>query len=279
MRIVPKIDENSTEIIPEIATAIKESKAVEIQRIRKSSGVVMQTCTQLVSDFDLDYIVLHAPFGWHQIEDLAQNNYVATCRFVEEVVDFSKQHNVAVDILYHIDNSYSVFVESGAIRLLRDLLDIVHSNKVGILLENSILLQPLELGDNLAINRVFEDIQDQHLKFCLDYCHLLASENATGKSVILSCSALHAIRNVHFSKTKNEDGYRDVINTHSQPHDSMQDTKEDLMDLNIRGVDLEHLNLVLEVTESDYSRRNNLLQEIRNFGELKSLKEWPFNEF
>lgn len=51
--------------------------------------------------------------------------------------------------------------------------------------------------------------------------------------------------------------------THGQPHPTLLSVMEDLKYLEVKGVDIDKVWLVLEVAETDYSNRPNLIHEIK----------------
>lgn len=112
-----------------------------------------------------------------------------------------------------------------------------------------------------------QKINNPHLRACIDVCHLHCMANifkmdfdSFMKRYIEKDQAGKYVYQIHFSDTKNNDGY---INkeTHGRKHDSLS---EALQDYNILKLyNMTNANIITEISEENYNTRKDQVDEIK----------------
>lgn len=276
MRILPKIGENEERMHPDLLDKINESKGCEIQLLTDIPDIAFSNAMKSLEKFNLniDYIIVHVPFSMIMLDMVYRNdNYrYHYVKFINRVLDYSETNKVRIDIVTHVNPSYSQFNALGTEDFLMGILAAINRSRVRLLIENSII--SLNEDDNAESTEeaIFRQIRHPHLKFCLDLCHLQASENVLQKSRCLTQGLLENISNIHFSATLDNDGYRNKKSTHGRAHRCLDDVLNDLRYLQNKGIDIEGVNIVLEINEDDYVNRPDLLREIHYFNEINTYR-------
>ena len=129
------------------------------------------------------------------------------------------------------------------------------------------------MSDKEFINVVAlsKEFNSEKLKFCFDICHWQASENAMKGEISLISEYIKGIKNIHFSMTKDNDGYINKESTHGVVHDSLETCISDLKYLQEKGIDLSKVNIVTEINEIDYKNRPDMCKEIEFLKEIKGM--------
>lgn len=269
MRIIPKIGEFDVDFLDNYLDIV--DKSLEIQLLSKkfmdSVNNIEKICTYYNT---LDYVILHLPFNCVNICHIHSSYKIELdfIMFIVKIMELGRNLNINFDILFHIDKTGESFEEAGGIVFLDYICNLVKNSNVSFLLENSIRDINIRLGDIDNVSYIFKKIKDLKLGFCLDICHLQASENAYQTKFELSSDCLSALKNIHFSKTLNNDGYRNKKETHGRGHVDKFDVVKDLKYLEEKGILLDDMNIVLEISEEDYVNRPDLKREVLIFKEL-----------
>lgn len=263
--VLPKIDTNNCRNIgPELDFLIGYA-GVEVQLLSEDLVAEAESVMNLLAVYpNLRYVCLHMPFS------LVNLGFVMCCSVhslaVNTLLDYlltmSADSGVEFDVLFHLRTVISEFCALGGEDYLLCLDEKVSGSKVSLILENSVmpLTCPMDKAD--TINYLFSKRSFSNIFACLDICHLRLSERIWGTSLNFSPGYLAAIRNIHFSYVDTSYLYFKDMG-HSDPHPSLSSVIEDMAYIKSRGLLLEDLRFVLEVTERDYVNRPNLKYEIR----------------
>lgn len=266
--MIPKISEyDFCGTNPEIEKYILKCGKLEIQMLQNDLFSSFENVKLVLNRYidHLDYVCIHIPLSILNIDIIARSEYKTRefNLFINEIVRYSLQHDIELDFLTHISEDWQDILDSNTITLILNTLDMFGGTKVGLIIENGITRIDQDDGIQSTIERLFNTIHNPKFKVCIDVCHLQASENATQKEIKLSENILKNIKNIHFSMTLDHDGYKDKIRTHGRKHGEIEDMQNDLRYLQYKGINLSSVNLVAEINEADYTKRPDLLHELR----------------
>ena len=273
MDIIPKISEYDFENLNNfILNKIKNIHKCEIQMLQDNLNLSFENTKKVIETFDnnVKYIVIHLPFTQLYLDLICFNDRtrLEVIKFVKDVVKYSIKTDINIDILFHINPSIAWVRGTDTCRYLDYLLTLVNGTNVGILIENCIVSLNEDDEFEASEDFIFEHWSNPHLKFCLDICHLQASENAMNKEMRLSDAVIRNTKNIHFSMTLDHDGYRDKKRTHGRRHFTAEDVKCDLEYLENKGINIHDVNIVAEINEEDYTNRPDLIHELYLFERL-----------
>lgn len=261
---MPKISELDIENIENYKDIIVDK--IEIQLLSENLLEGLENVKQIVSKLSrLKYVVLHMPFSMLNICYIHSSIEIEKkfLQFIVEVIKYSMQKDIEIDILFHVVMQIHEFENIGGLSFLEYISDLVKDTKVGFLLENSI--RSLNIGENDVSSEeyIFTVLDNEKLNFCFDICHLQVSENVLQKEIELSFDLVKHLKNIHFSMTLNNDGYREKKKTHGKVHISLESCIDDLKYLQRKGIDLSQINIVTEINEKDYKLRPDMCKEIK----------------
>ena len=154
------------------------------------------------------------------------------------------------------------FAGIGGIEFLKYIVSLTEGTKVGFLLENSIINLNRDDDELDSVTGVFKIHTSDKLKFCLDLCHFQASEYVLDESIELDKVLLDNLKNVHFSMTLENQGYKNKEKTHGRAHTTMKCCLRDLEYLRRKGINLNKVNLITEINESNYKTRPMMHKEL-----------------
>ena len=263
MKIIPKISTNDYENLDIIEGFMKNYDSVEIQIMDEDWESEFLKTLVIINEFqNLEYVVLHLPFKSCNLAYVLSNPEEKQ-KFKELIVscvDISENAGIKMDVLTHIVSTPYEYRNLKIDTFLRWADEQIGDSGTNILIENSIInLHSCQDGD--IIEEIFKD-EYKNICFCLDICHLQASENIMKRDISISENLNKNLKNVHFSCTKNNDGYIDKKNTHGVVHESIKDVVNDIEYLRNKRIDLDNINFVAEISENDYKYRPNLLKEL-----------------
>ncbi len=267
MIIYPKVCENlkGLEYLKEY---VEKDKGIEIQLLnlketqKKSYEAVKRLKTEIPQ---LNEVTIHLPLKEEfNFEILTYSNLDVEKERLKKLIDISKEFNLRINILYHTRWNYISWSKSGAMDRMKELLDVIQNTKVNILIEN--IFSMVERKE-CAVLKVAKEINDEHLRVCLDICHLHVEANIF-KILFFEFLNIYLnkedcqkyIQQIHFAGTLNEDGYIDK-KTHGRVHDSWESFEEDYNILKQFGI--EDKIIVTEISEDDYSTRKDEIEEIK----------------
>ena len=136
-------------------------------------------------------------------------------------------------------------------------------------MENSIISLNQDDDEDDVITSIFRILQHDKIKFCLDLCHWQSSEFVLKEELPINDILLDNLKNVHFSMTLNNEGYKNKAITHGRGHTSLHTCASDVFYLRQKGVNLNSVNLITEINESDYQLRPDMTKELEY---LKTIK-------
>lgn len=271
MTIVPKIAENDLNNLNNIRPYILDK--IEIQMLSDDLNEGFKNSTEIIDKLDcLKYVVLHLPFSCVNICYIHSNYKLESTfiNFVVEVMKYSLKKNIEIDILFHLDMRYKYFKGMEGLSFLKYIIGLVEGTQVGFLLENSIINLGMSTNELINVVALSKEFNNEKLKFCFDICHWQGSENVMKGEISLISEYIDCVKNIHFSMTKDNDGYIDKENTHGVGHDSLESCILDLKYLENKGIDLEKVNIVTEINEIDYKNRPDMCKEINYLKEIEN---------
>lgn len=209
-------------------------------------------------------ITIHPPLDDYDIELVVLKDRKLLETKIEEAIKISKQYNIKINLLYHVSWNMKM-MEQGAIERIEKSLNLLKETNVNIVLENIFGMNEYE--QKCTVIEICKKINNPHLRACIDVCHLHCMANifkldfdSFMKSYIEKDQASKYVYQIHFSDTKNNDGY---INkeTHGRKHDSLS---EALQDYNILKLyNMTNANIITEISEENYNTRKDQVDEIK----------------
>ena len=274
MIIYPKTSENlqGLEYLKEYVEKYKglEIQLLSFEQTQKITYDVLKEIKKQIQN--LEEVTIHLPLREdYNFEALAFSKLEVEKERLKMLCEASKELNLKINLLYHTRWNYFSWNNSGAIDRMKELLEVIQNTKVNILIEN---IYAIVERKECAVLKVAKNIDNEHLKVCLDTCHLHCVANMFKMSIneYLStylnkedCSKY--IHQIHFAGTLNEDGYIDK-KTHGRVHDSKESFEEDYKILKQFGI--EDKIIVTEVSEDDYSTRKDQIKEIKMLLEMEA---------
>lgn len=229
----------------------------------------------IAAQYGLKYITLHAPFGVHNIEEvvLSPDLCESTTLYLLGLEQYAEERDITVSVLFHVSYTLESIVTLQIAQRLNKILERVGKSKhLIILLENTVAnldMCPVK-GYKDALSYLLSKTDVEQVKMCFDLCHYKASKNVLLEEYSLPSEWLPRIQQIHFSCTKNNEGYRHLSATHGKVHENLWDVACDLCYLKSLGIDLTNTLLVTELGEEDYSTRS---LEAKELGWLHRINE------
>ena len=271
LNIMPKIDENQYIGEQEFLRYIGDK--IEIQLLHENYMVGFESVKYIISRLpNLKYITLHLPERYVDIGFLhsCYRYEVQFIKLIVECIKFTSDKDLYIDILFHGRMNYTAFEDIDGIEFLKYITYLVRDTKVGFLIENSLFDTCISSYEKDTVVRILDAVKSDKLSMCLDICHLQASESYMQCNFELSKEQKKRIKNIHFSMTVDNDGYRDKSRTHGRVHNNLENLKKDLKYLEDKGIQLKKVNLVTEINEEDYQNRPDMIKELELFEQLKN---------
>lgn len=253
---------------------IKKYKGVEIQFFHKDEEKLVDfnvsPVIEKIMDVDpeIEEITVHPPLSEYDIEQVLLSDKSLFFKLLNDLVNLSNKYSIKMNIIFH---SHLTFIghKYCTINYLKEAMNVLEGSNVKILLENLFMFEENGLCDVL---KVCKEIDNEHLKMCIDVCHLYCRAHIVKMpieeflEIFLNkelCSKY--IYQIHFADTKDNDGYMKK-ETHGRVHDSITDVKYDLDLLKKYGI--EDKLIVTEVSEDDYTSRKDQIDEIKYLEEI-----------
>ena len=268
MNIYPKLDKNFNGL-KELEKYIQEDNGVELQFFHED-GIwgkydFSETIDVLMKEIPtIKEITIHPPLDDYDIELVVLKDRKILETKIEEAIKISKQYNIKINLLYHVGWNMKM-MEQGAIEIIEKSLNLLKETNVNIVLENIFGMNEYE--QKCTVIEICKKINNPHLRACIDVCHLHCMANifkldfdSFMKSYIEKDQAGKYVYQIHFSDTKNNDGY---INkeTHGRKHNSLS---EALQDYNILKLyNMTNANIITEISEENYNTRKDQVDEIK----------------
>ena len=266
MIIYPKTSEN-LEGLEYLKKYVEEYKGIEIQLLsyEQTKQITYKFLKQLKDQIpQLVEVTIHLPLREDfNFEVLAFSKLDLEKERLKMLCEASREFNLKLNLLYHTRWNYISWSNSGAIERMKELLEVIQNSNVNILIEN---IYALVERTECTVLKVAKQIDNEHLKVCLDTCHIHCVANMYKITLNEYLSTYlnkedcqKYIQQIHFAGTLNEDGYIDK-KTHGRVHDSWESFEEDYNILKQFGS--EDRIIVAEVSEDDYSTRIDQIKEI-----------------
>lgn len=266
MIIYPKTSEN-LEGLEYLKKYVEEYKGIEIQLLsyEQTKQITYKFLKQLKDQIpQLVEVTIHLPLREDfNFEVLAFSKLDLEKERLKMLCEASREFNLKLNLLYHTRWNYISWSNSGAIERMKELLEVIQNSNVNILIEN---IYALVERTECTVLKVAKQIDNEHLKVCLDTCHIHCVANMYKITLNEYLSTYlnkedcqKYIQQIHFAGTLNEDGYIDK-KTHGRVHDSWESFEEDYNILKQFGI--EDRIIVAEVSEDDYSTRIDQIKEI-----------------
>ena len=192
-------------------------------------------------------------------------NFDTEVQRIIQIIKLTQKYNIKINLLYHTRWNLNCWKTSGAMDRMKSLLKLVENYNITILIEN--IFSMVDKSDSAVLN-IAKEINNKHLKVCLDICHLHCQanifnydfnkflENYLDKSL---CEKY--VYQIHFASALDNDGYINTKKTHGRKHESINSITEDYNIL--KKYNIENSIIVTEVSESDYSTRIDQIEEIK----------------
>ena len=268
MNIYPKLDKNFNGL-KELEKYIKKDKGVELQFFHEDGvwgnydfNTAINTLMKKIPS--IKEITIHPPLDDYDIELVVLKDMKLLETKIEAAIKISKQYNIKINLLYQVGWNMKM-MEQGAIERIEKSLNLLKETNVNIVLENIFGMN--EYKQKCTVIEICKKINNPHLRACIDVCHLHCMANifkldfdSFMKSYIEKDQASKYVYQIHFSDTKNNDGY---INkeTHGRKHDSLS---EALQDYNILKLyNMTNANIITEISEENYNTRKDQVDEIK----------------
>ena len=272
-KIYPKVCEN---LVGEekLCEYIKKYKGVEIQYFQKDKDklvdFLMKPAIEKIMKIypELEEITVHPPLNEYDIEQVLLSNENLLTELLKQTVELSKKYNIKINLLFHSHFTY-IGHKYCTIDKIKEALKILENTDVKILLENLYMIEERELSSLLE---VCKEIDNEHLKICIDMCHLYCRANILKMSIEDFLNVFldkelckKYVYQIHFADTKNNDGYIEK-ETHGRTYDSIDKIKYDLELLKKYG--MEGKNIIAEVSEENYCERKDQIKTIKLLEEV-----------
>ena len=267
MIIYPKTSEN-LEGLEYLKRYAEEYRGIEIQLLsyEHTQKITYNVIKQLKSQIpQLEEVTIHLPLREDfNFEALAFSKINFEKERLKMLCEASQEFNLKLNLLYHTRWNYISWSNSGAIDRMKELLEVIQNTNVNILIEN---IYAIVERKECSVLKVAKQIDNEHLKVCLDTCHLHCVANMFKISLneylntyLNKEDCKKYIQQIHFAGTLNNDGVVDK-KTHGRMHDSWESFEEDYNVLKRFGI--ENKIIVTEVSEDDYSTRKDQVEEIK----------------
>lgn len=267
MIIYPKTSEN-LEGLEYLKRYAEKYRGIEIQLLsyEQTQQITYNVIKQLKSQIpQLEEVTIHLPIREDfNFEALAFSKINFEKERLKMLCEASQEFNMKLNLLYHTRWNYISWSNSGAIDRMKELLEVIQNTNVNILIEN---IYAIVERKECSVLKVAKQIDNEHLKVCLDTCHLHCVANMFKISLneylntyLNKEDCKKYIQQIHFAGTLDNDGVIDK-KTHGRMHDSWESFEEDYNVLKRFGI--ENKIIVTEVSEDDYSTRKDQIEEIK----------------
>ena len=271
-------------IFPKIIYGEKSEKFKKI--IKKSEGVEIQFFDEngITSEFNfwdpiieikkeypnLQEITVHPPLNNYNFEMLVLKDKEIIKKQLLKMVELSNRLNMRLNFLFHVYMTKEQYISTHLMDVLNELMKIIENTNVTLLLEN--LYMMLDERYECTVIEICKYINHPNLRACIDTTH----EHCKANIYRFDFNELiekdfnkedceEYVKQVHFAATLNNDGYR-YKSTHGRMHENIDTLIEELKWLEKFG--MIDKNYVTEVSEEDYSTREDQIEEIRMLNEV-----------
>ena len=276
MKIHPKTNEY-LEGIEAMSQYIEQEKGIEIQYFAKSKDELVDFEAEkpirgLMERFpNLEEITVHPPLAYYDIELLLYRKKDLLYSELQQLIDLSNEYGIKINIIYHTLST----IQSHRLTTLEDIKEIgnfLKGTKVTILLENLFMMNE---KNTCTVLDLCEEVDSPNIRACIDICHIYCQATTWHtpikefiKGYLNKEKCQKYVAHIHFSETKNDDGYLDR-KTHGRSHDTIEKLFEDADILREYGMTSEDINWVTEVSEEDYKLRPDQISELEGLSKYR----------
>lgn len=267
MRIYPKIDDKLNGIAI-LKKYIEENKGVELQFFHNNGIWGNYDIKNIVEEImnlipNIEEITIHPPLDNYDIELVVFKDIELIKAKIKDAIQLSNKYNIRINLLYHVTWPIEM-MEQGVIDKIKELLELIQNTRVYLVVEN--IYSMTEFNKKCTVLEICRRIDNEHLKACLDICHLHCMANIFKinfdtflEKYLDKELAKKYIYQIHFSATKDNDGFKQE-KTHGRKHDTLEDLMEDYKIL--EKYELTQKNIITEVSEGNYNLREDQKYEI-----------------
>ena len=276
MKIHPKTNEY-LEGIEAMSQYIEQEKGIEIQYFHKNKDELVDFEAEkpirgLMERFpNLEEITVHPPLAYYDIELLLYRKKDLLYSELQQLIDLSNEYGIKINIIYHTLST----IQSHRLTTLEDIKEIgnfLKGTKVTILLENLFMMNE---KNTCTVLDLCEEVDSPNIRACIDICHIYCQATTWHtpmkefiKGYLDKEKCQKYVAHIHFSETKNDDGYLDR-KTHGRSHDTIEKLFEDADILREYGMTSEDINWVTEVSEEDYKLRPDQISELEGLSKYR----------
>ena len=263
MRIAPKIAAEHPQVPELIVPYLHDAVEFHLRSFTEEDT----NWKVIAAQYGLKHITLHAPFGVHNIEEvvLSPDLRESTTLYLSGLKQYAEEQDIEVSVLFHVSYTMESVITLQIARHLNEVLERVgKSEHLNILLENTVAnldMCPVK-GYKDALSYLLSETSPEQVMMCFDLCHYKASKNVLLEEYSLPDEWLPRIQQIHFSCTKNNEGYRHLSTTHGKVHTNLWCVACDLCYMKSLGIDLSNSLLVTELGEENYSTRSLEAKEL-----------------
>lgn len=263
MNIVPKLGTENASVPALITPYLGDTIEIQLSSYDRDE----RNWRGIVEAHNIKTVILHTPFGNHNLETTALSPELLreTKAYLLRQLAYAEFHGLKIKVLFHVSMPVESLERLPVVEGVLQLLSVLEQNpRVTLLLENTIV--NLDIGAHRlksdSISYILERTPAEQVQVCFDLCHYLASKNAVQQEYLFRQEWLSRLFSVHFSETRNNEGYKNFASTHGCRHATAFGVARDLCTLLELGIDLSKVNLVAEITERDYQVREDEALEL-----------------
>lgn len=274
MKIYPKTNEY-LEGIEEFEKTLKEYKGIEIQYFKKSDKELVdfkieKPIEQILERYPyIEEITIHPPLCEYELEIVLLKDKNIFLNQIKTIVRISKKYNIKINIVEHTRLLMSQ-AKLTILPVLEKAKKIMKNTNTKIVFENIYMMEEQE---NCSVIELCEYLNSENMKVCIDMCHLYCQAHIYKKKIeeflekyLNKEKCQRQVYQIHFAYTANEDGYIDRT-THAIMHPNEETLYYDAKLLCQYGMG--DCNWITEVSEKDYSTRNDQVNEIKMLSNQK----------
>jgi hypothetical protein len=266
MKIIPKIADSDYNNLDYIKHFISDTDSVELQMLDSDFLSSFNKCRIILDRYtNINYVVLHVPFSMLNIESYLCNRETerSFVQLIVESIKYSLSRDISIDILFHCACRAMDFGSMGGFSFLNHITAIASGTPVSFLIENSIINPNMDDKEMTVEESILVNTKYTNINFCFDLCHWQSSEYMISEELEIPVVMLNKLKNIHFSFTRNHEGFKNKVRTHGVSHYEDLGILRDLNYIKRKGIDLNKVNVVTEINESDYIHRPDMTKEIK----------------
>lgn len=274
MKIYPKTNEY-LEGIEEFEKTLKEYKGIEIQYFKKSDKELVdfkieKPIEQILERYPyIEEITIHPPLCEYELEIVLLKDKNIFLNQIKTIVRLSKKYNIKINIIEHTRLLMSQ-AKLTILPVLEKAKKIMKNTNTKIVFEKIYMMEEQE---NCSVIELCEYLNSENMKVCIDMCHLYCQAHIYKKKIeeflekyLNKEKCQRQVYQIHFAYTANEDDYIDRT-THAIMHPNEETLYYDAKLLCQYGMG--DCNWITEVSEKDYSTRNDQVNEIKMLSNQK----------